>query len=70
MITEYDSFSTHEYPRHYIIYPQSYEWWTERRLTPGGKQVPEFFRYSSDSNVQWLTTEEIVEMLDKVEIVY
>lgn len=70
MITEYDSFSTYEYPLCYIIYPQSYEWWTERRLTPGGKQVPEFFRYSSDSNVQWLTTEEIIEKLDKVEIVY
>ncbi len=68
MITEYDSFSTYEYPDHYIIYPNSLEWWTEQRLTPGGKKVPQYFRYSSDENPEWLTAEDIRYRLAELEI--
>jgi UDP-N-acetylglucosamine 4,6-dehydratase (inverting) len=68
MITEYDSFSTYEYPDHYIIYPNSLEWWTEQRLTPGGKKVQQYFRYSSDENPEWLTVEDIRHRLGGLEI--
>jgi UDP-N-acetylglucosamine 4,6-dehydratase len=70
MITEYDSFSTHEYDTYYTIYPQSYDWWTENRLTPGGRKVKEFFRYASDVNEQWLSVEQIRDKLKNLEIVY
>jgi len=68
MITEYDSFSTHEYPDHYIIYPNSLEWWSEKRLTPGGRKVTPFFRYASDENPEWLTADDIRLRLRDLEI--
>jgi UDP-N-acetylglucosamine 4,6-dehydratase (inverting) len=70
MITEYDSFSTYEYQSHYTIYPQSYDWWSTNRLTPGGKKVEEFFRYASDVNDQWLSVDQIREKLEQIEIVF
>ncbi len=70
MITEYDSFSTYEYPHHYIIYPQ-FDWWdAAKHLTPGGKKVPEFFRYASDENSKWLTVAEITKKLKGIKIEY
>ena len=70
MITEYDSFTTYEYPDHYIIYP-NFEWWnTERHFTPGGKKVEEFFTYTSDTNKFVLSVEDIKKRLAQIEIVY
>lgn len=69
MITESDSFNTYEYDNHYIIYPSSYEWWNEKRKKEGGTKVPEFFRYSSDSNSQWLSSEEIRDRLSNLGLV-
>jgi len=70
MVTEYDSLHTFEYDRHYIIYPGSYEWWDERRMSKGGKKVQEFFRYSSDNNTDWLSVEQIRDRMASLEIVY
>jgi UDP-N-acetylglucosamine 4,6-dehydratase/5-epimerase len=70
MVTEYDSFQTYEYERHYIVYPGAYEWWNPSRLTPGGKRVPEFFRYASDDNAEWISVEAIRDRLRKIEIVF
>lgn len=68
MVTEYDSFHTWEYDRHYIIYPH-FEWWNEdAHFTPGGKQVKEFFHYSSDHNDAWLDVDSIRERLDGIAI--
>ena len=66
MITEYDSFHTREYENHYIVYPGSYEWWSSDRITPGGAPVPEFFRYSSDENPDWLDVEQIRKRLETI----
>jgi UDP-N-acetylglucosamine 4,6-dehydratase len=68
MITEYDSLSTHEYDDHYVIYPNSFEWWTEKRLTPGGKLVQPFFRYASDENPDWLTVDDMRHRLRELDI--
>jgi FlaA1/EpsC-like NDP-sugar epimerase len=70
MVTEYDSLSTYEYADHYIIYPNSLEWWTQKRLTSGGKIVTPFFRYSSDENSDWLSVKDIEDRLGKLEIVF
>ncbi len=70
MITEEDSRNTYEYKDTYIIYPQ-FDWWNfEKHFTPGGKKVPEGFRYSSDNNTQWLSVEDLRELLQKIDIVY
>jgi len=70
MVTEYDSFNTYEYENHYIIYP-SYNWWSlDAHLTPGGKKVEAFFRYSSDNNSAWLGADEISRRLSQLSIAY
>jgi UDP-N-acetylglucosamine 4,6-dehydratase (inverting) len=66
MITESDSFNTYEYDGHYVIYPSSYEWWSDKRMKAGGKKVPEFFRYSSDNNTEWLSAEQITERMTRL----
>ena len=70
MITEEDARNTYEYEDTYIIYPQ-FDWWNlEKHFTPGGKKVSEGFRYSSDNNTQWLSVEDLRELLKKIDIVY
>jgi len=70
MITEEDARNTYEYKHTYIIYPQ-FNWWNlKEHFTEGGKKVPEGFRYSSDSNNQWLSVEDLKKLLDKIDIVY
>lgn len=58
---------TYEYDRHFIVYPQMV-WSESRRAVPTGKKVSEGFYYSSDSNTEWLSVEEIREMLKTVEL--
>jgi UDP-N-acetylglucosamine 4,6-dehydratase (inverting) len=70
MVTEYDSLHTYEYDKHFIIYPGSYEWWDERRMTSGGRKVQEFFRYSSDNNSDWLSIEEMKTRMASLRMVY
>ncbi len=70
MVTEYDSFFTYEYDKHYIIYP-NFDWWSfDNHFTAGGKKVEEFFRYASDNNTQWLSIEDMIERLKTLEIVF
>lgn len=70
MITEEDSRLTYDYGDHYIIYPH-FDWWdTAKHLKPGGKKVIEGFKYTSDNNEEWLSVDEMVERLKKIEIVY
>ncbi len=70
MITEYDSFSTYAYKDHFVIYP-NFEWWNlKKHFTSGGKKVEEFFRYSSDTNDEFLSVDQIRKRLAKIAIAY
>lgn len=70
MVTEYDSFYTYEYDKHYIVYP-NFDWWNfDTHFTKGGTKVKEFFRYSSDENVHWLDVKEMEKRLKEIEIVF
>ena len=63
MISEEDSLATYEYENHYIIYP-NFEWWnSDRYFTEGGKKVEPRFRYSSDTNNEWLTLDELKKLI-------
>lgn len=62
MVTREDSIHTYEYEKHYIVYPH-YNWWEERDLIPGGKRVASEFEYSSGTNTEWLSVEELREKL-------
>lgn len=66
MVTVEDAPNTYEYDKHYIVYPQMV-WSEERRAVPTGKKVPDGFSYSSDNNTEWLTVEQIRELLSSME---
>jgi len=62
MITKEDAMHTYEYEKHFVIYP-NYNWWGENELIPGGNKVDEEFEYSSGKNKEWLSIEQIKELL-------
>ena len=67
MVTTEDSYTTYEYDKHFIVYPQMV--FTESQVVkPGGKKVAEGFSYSSDNNTEWLSVEEIKELLKTVDL--
>ena len=66
MVTTEDAINTYEYDKHFIIYPQMV-WSESKRAVPAGKKVIEGFSYSSDNNAEWLSVEEIRELLTQME---
>ena len=62
MLTREDSLHTYEYEKHYIVYPH-YDWWRDRDVIPGGKLVAPEFEYSSETNTEWLSVEQLREKL-------
>jgi len=57
MITEDDARRTLDYGTYYVIQPE-FPWWTIESST-GGKPLPEGFSYVSNTNIQWLSVEEL-----------
>ena len=67
MVTPEDSHTTFEYDRHFIVYPQMT--WNDRQQPDlSGKKVEEGFSYSSGTNTEWLSVEDIRELLKGVEL--
>ncbi len=65
MVTPEDSFTTYEYEKHFIVYPQMT--WNERQQPDlSGRLVEEGFSYSSGNNTEWLTVEDIRRRLKDV----
>lgn len=64
MITPEDAPTTYEYENHYIIYPQMV-FNDCMKPMPSGKKVPENFSYSSGTNQEWLSIEQIRERLEQ-----
>lgn len=62
MVTREDSMHTYEYDKHFIIYP-NYNWWSDSKLIPGGILVEPEFEYSSGTNTEWLSVEDIQRLL-------
>ena len=67
MVTVEDSMTTFEYDKHYIIYPQMF-WQNSKRPNPSGKKVEDEFYYSSGNNTEWLSVEQIRELLKDVDL--
>lgn len=62
MVTREDSLHTYEYEKHFIVYPH-YNWWISDDIIPGGKLVEPEFEYSSGTNTDWLSVEELQKKL-------
>lgn len=58
MVTREDSMHTYEYDKHFIVYP-NYSWFKKENVLPGGKLVAPGFEYSSGTNTQWLSVEDL-----------
>ncbi|MBU6389803.1 polysaccharide biosynthesis protein, partial [Patescibacteria group bacterium] len=66
MITEDDARTVYDYGDHYIIYPQADWWHKETDFKEGGKSVKDNFRYSSDTNTEWLDSKRIAQLLPTI----
>ena len=62
MVTREDSLHTYEYKNHFIVYPH-YNWWGAQDVIPGGKLVEPEFEYSSGTNTEWLSIEDIQKLM-------
>lgn len=64
MITQTDSLNTIEFDRYYVILPSMPVWNVEKFTAAfNGKRCPDNFHYSSGTNTEWLTVEEIRELI-------
>lgn len=67
MVTVEDAPNTYEYDKHFIIYPQMV-WSDSKKPIPTGKKVAPGFFYSSDNNTEWLSVEQIRNLLAGVDL--
>ncbi len=65
MVSKEDASFTYEYEKNYIIYPH-YTWWTQERIIPSGKPVNPEFVYSSGTNTQWLSIDDLKKRLAEI----
>ncbi len=70
MVPAADSLTTYEYEKNFIIYPHM-EWYDMNKvdLKDGKKVAPEFI-YDSGTNTEWLSVEELRELISKMVIKY
>jgi len=69
MIPEDDARHTLEYPDYFAILPSYHDWDARNYVREnGGHFCPEGFNYSSNNNKQWLSVEELREMLETSEV--
>ena len=68
MVPEDDAHLTLDFDNHFVIQP-SHSFWNQKNYTDGrgGQLCPDGFRYGSDNNVQWLTDNEIQQLVALVE---
>ncbi|MEK3974187.1 MULTISPECIES: UDP-N-acetylglucosamine 4,6-dehydratase (inverting) [unclassified Psychrobacillus] len=64
MITEDDARHTVEFDDYFIIQPE-FSWWSKEFAT-GGKLLPEGFKYASDINNEWLSVEQLKELVEEI----
>lgn len=64
MITEDDARHTIEFDDYYVIQPE-FNWWSEENRK-GSKSLAEDFNYVSNTNTQWLTVEELRDLVEEM----
>ena len=59
MISEEDSHYTYEYPEHFKVLPAIHSWHNDFKRIKDGTRVAEGFVYSSHSNSQWMSADDL-----------
>jgi FlaA1/EpsC-like NDP-sugar epimerase len=66
MITESDSFYTVDVGKYYAVLHHTTDWNTDDYIRAfGGERVPVGFKYNSGTNTEWLSAEQIRELIVK-----
>jgi UDP-N-acetylglucosamine 4,6-dehydratase len=65
MISEDDSRETVELADRYLVKP-TFPWWTDKAYATSGKAVTAGFRYSSDSNSDWMDGKRLISMMKSI----
>lgn len=60
MIGSEDSYYTYEYEEHFKILPNIHNWAYSKARIKNGKKVADGFVYSSDTNTEWMSEEELL----------
>ena len=69
MITKDDSRSTYDYGDYYIIY-RNFEWFDfKKSFKEGGKPLEDGFEYNSGNNTEWLSVEDIHNLLIEYKLI-
>ncbi len=69
MIPEDDARHTLEYPDHFAVLPPYHEWDARSYIEEnGGRLCPEGFSYSSHTNTEWLSVEDLRAMVENCEV--
>ncbi|MGD9546739.1 MAG: UDP-N-acetylglucosamine 4,6-dehydratase (inverting) [Candidatus Krumholzibacteriia bacterium] len=63
MLTEDEARAAYEYDDHYVVYPLRCLEEPRTGIRPGGVRVPDGFDYSSSSNKEWLTSDDLARLL-------
>ena len=67
MVTTEDSHTTYEFDKHFIVYPQM-TWNNKQQPDLSGRKVEEGFSYSSGTNTEWLSVEDIRKLLKELDL--
>ena len=64
MITPDDAWNTVELDRYYVIQPAA-DWWDSKTYTKNmhARRVPDGFQYSSDQNTEWMSADDLQDIL-------
>ena len=65
MIGAEDAYYTYEYPEHFKILPALHSWDKDANRIKDGKKVAEGFVYSSESNNEWMTGDQLQQWIDQ-----
>jgi len=65
MISREDSLNTRDFGKYYVIGPNM-EWWKTAKYQSQGQPVPEGFEYHSGNNSDWLTIDQMIELISKL----
>lgn len=64
MITEDDARHTVEFDNYYVITPEFP--WCPQEYVKHGRSLPEGFKYTSDTNTEWLTVEQLRALVEEI----
>lgn len=66
MIGSEDSLTTYEYSWYYKILPQLNNWFEDKKRFKGGKKVNDGFVYASNTNLKWITQNQLNSWIKKI----